>query len=590
MAGQTIAELLIEIGVDVKGADKAASKIEKVTKSAGKTKSKGGLSIKKFAKFAKVGFGAVGAAAIAASAAILKLGKAVFSFVDETTKNLDRIGKESRKSGLGVEEFQRLGFAAERSGTDVNTLAKATRKLNVQMLDVAAGGGKIFTDALFDVGLGIEDIEGKTATEQLGILGDALLTVEDTATRAALAARLLGEEGGPQLLPLLEEGAEGINELSESATGIISEEAVKKAEGFQDTMTDFNGVISEIKAEIAVDLIPIVKDFIAQFRVWLAENQEFIKQDVPKMITKIGNAVLVILPAIADILSAITNLNDNIKDLDKELTNSFGPAWTAVKNVISGILLPIKLVGKAISFVAEQLDKFVRKTEFVLALARRAGITVFDNPEEAPEDALPETNVRGAARGQETNEEREARILGERQNARNVIDFAEFTRKQADRQVSAIRLRVKSIIMKGAKGRKFRKAEKGQLRGQGFSNDEIASLEKRNLKSKGKGGGKGGGGRAKEEEAPVRQLTSVEKFLAGEGIVAADLKLAPIRDEDIKPQAVINITNNNFDIDMDITGVSDPIQAGKEAGKAIKEEFNKRLAQAAQSGQVNVAR
>jgi len=588
---QTIADLLINIGVKAPDAEKAEQKIKGVRQEATKTGQKGGAALKSLAKYAKVGFAAIATAAVAAAAAVVKLGKSIYSFVDETTSNLDKIAKGSQKAGMGTEEFQRLAFAAERSGSSIEALTKASQKFNQNMLDAAAGGGKMFTDALDELGLSFELLEGKTTTEQLGMLGDALLNVEDTAVRAALAAKILGMRGGPELVPLLNEGKKGIKELAGEATGIIKDETIGKATAFRDELTNMMGEVAAVKAELAVELIPVVKDFLEQFLKWVRENENFIKQDIPKIIKGISDVLLDLIPLVQDTIEGFQGFFKEIKQLDERLTEDFGPAWKAVKVAVLAALFPIKLIADAIGAVIDRIVEFVRSSETLLALARRLGIGAFED--------VTTTKMRGAPRPGETPEETEARLLAESRRREREKEVDKILRQDLRETLELNKKFGNKFVaetVKRAKGRKFTQIERTALRNVGRTDTEILRYERANLRraakpEKAKAGAKKE--EEKKEEVILAPLGLLYQQVLGPEFKAEELpsmKQVGLKKEDIKPEAIINITNHTWNIDQDISGVLDPVEAGKQAAAAIKREFDVRLSRAGQSVQVNTVR
>ena len=588
-SAQTISELLIVLGVEVDEADKAAKKIQGVTDSADKAEKTGGSKLSKFAKGAGIAFAAVAAAAAAAAVAVAKAGKDIFSFVVDTTANLDKIAKQADQSGLGVEQYQRLAFVAERSGTNIENVSKASRRIGVLMQDVAQGGGKMFTDTLASIGLSLEDIQGKDTTAQLGIIGDALNTFTDDGEKAAIAAKLLGEEAGPSLVPMLNEGTEGIKKLAAEAGNVFTEEDVGKSVDFQDSLTNVNVIINRVKGDLATALIPVMKDVIEKFTDWLQENEQFIEQDLPEILGKVVEVLSELLPIVADTIVEFKNFFKEIKQLDERLTEDFGPAWEYVKGAVSAALFPIKAVADAIGAVIDRITEFVRSSETLMALARRLGIGAFEK-----------TTTRGAPRPGETPAETEARLLREHQEKEREAQVDKMLRKDlkdAARRNKRYGDKFASETVKGAKGRRFTQLEKDALRGVGKSDAEIRQYEKANIRRGRVGVAPGSAGKAAAAtEAAARPLTSFEQLLGttlGPGFELKQLeavKQVKIKEEDIKPEAVVNITNNTFDITQNITGTTDPVAIGNEAAKAVKREFNIRLSRAAQAAQTNVAR
>ena len=110
-----IAELLVEIGVDVKDAKKAEKElgaVDKKAKALGKSAGASSGKLKKMGAALKT----MAKGAALAAAAVAGIGIALFKFVDAQTEGVDKTLKMSRALGIGVEEMQRLNFAFKQSG------------------------------------------------------------------------------------------------------------------------------------------------------------------------------------------------------------------------------------------------------------------------------------------------------------------------------------------------------------------------------------------------------------------------------------------------------------------------------------------
>lgn len=297
----TIAELLVEIGVEVEDAKAAEAKInslEKETKELGETAKKTDKETKSFAKGLGTNLAkgaAVAAAAIAAAAA------AIFSFVNDTTAGIDATNKLATALGLPVEELQRLQFAAERSGVEAEKLKAGVLKVNAALLGLQEGAAGPASQALEDLGLGLSDLEGLSTTNQIGLIGDRLQEIGNEAERSALSARIFGEEAGPAMASLLAEGQAGLEALGAQAKNVLTQEEADRASAFQDSLTNLSSVIDGIVQQIAVDLIPPIMEMIEGLQMWLTENEELVDQ----VQVFIGLGLEVVLTLLADLFNAV---------------------------------------------------------------------------------------------------------------------------------------------------------------------------------------------------------------------------------------------------------------------------------------------
>lgn len=324
----TIAELLVTIGVEVKDADKAQKKVDDVRKSTTKlgadakrdTKKastafkKFGDTVRRVAARAKVGIGKMVAALkkfkgpiIAAGVAAIAAAVGIFKFVDSQTAALDSLNKLNAAIGTEIEDLQRLTFAASQSGVSQDTLATALKKLNQNLVDIGGGGGKIANEALDELGLNFQDLSKLEASEQLGVIGDALNNVGDESRRSALAAKIFGQRSGPELATLLAEGTEGITALGDAAKGVLTQEEIDRATDFQDRLGELTNTVDALTTELALELLPAVEDMVIAVSDWLEENDAIIRQSIGTFIDLVSDS----LGEVADqfeIVIRVTNL------------------------------------------------------------------------------------------------------------------------------------------------------------------------------------------------------------------------------------------------------------------------------------------
>jgi len=230
-AGPLIAEL--------RGAEKEVQKFNKRATS-------------EIAKLGKA-FGAAGTAAASAFAVMVQ---SSINTADQLTKLSDRVG-------LAVEDVSALAFVAEQSGTSIEALEKP---LAVFAQSLAGGGaqGDKFAKTLAKIGVETKTTDGqlrptldvfKDISEQFNQLGTG-------AEKTALAADIFGAKYGPQLIPLLNQGKDGIEALTDQAQKlglVIDEDTGRAAESFNDNLNvlkkTFTGVANQVASQILPTLV-----------------------------------------------------------------------------------------------------------------------------------------------------------------------------------------------------------------------------------------------------------------------------------------------------------------------------------------------
>lgn len=203
----------------------------------------------------------------------------------------------SRGAGVGVVEFQKLEYAAKRTGVPFGSMARGLRFINKSIKETgdAAKKGQLtgFASALGDVGLRLKDLDGLSATDKFGLISEALQQVKGDSDRAAISAKLFGEESGPQLAGFLLEGRKGIKALGKEAEDlgiIMSADAVSASEDYQNTLIKLEAAVTGVKQTIGVGIIPVLNTAVNSFKDWIKVNRELIAQRVGHVIDGLVNA------------------------------------------------------------------------------------------------------------------------------------------------------------------------------------------------------------------------------------------------------------------------------------------------------------
>ncbi|WP_291015017.1 hypothetical protein [Hydrogenophaga sp.] len=211
---------------------------------------------------AKKGLGGVGSAALSVKGTLATLGlgavaTALVSNVKAAANYADEMSKLAQRAGVTTEAISGLAYAARLGDVDNQALAQGLRKLGI---DANTGGKK-----LAELGIEIADAGGKAKTNDqlLFDLADVLAGMEDPAQRAAVAAKLLGEEVGPKLIPLLSGGSKGLREITAEAEKfgqVVSTEAGKAAEEFNDNLTRMGELAAGTARSLANQLLPAINE------------------------------------------------------------------------------------------------------------------------------------------------------------------------------------------------------------------------------------------------------------------------------------------------------------------------------------------
>ncbi|MBL9150306.1 MAG: hypothetical protein JNM94_16575 [Phycisphaerae bacterium] len=234
-----------------------------------------------------LGLTAVAAAASAPFVASVKLFSDFGSAIDDA----------SNRTGLTAEAMSELGFAAEQSGTTVESLEKGLRVMQRTLVNAAEDGGAA-GEAIASLGLSVDALRALSSDEQFAAIADRIAAIADPAERATVAMRIFGRAGA-ELVPLLAEGASGIGELRKQARdfGISVSGADAKAAGvLNDTLNLLSRAARGASLQIGAALAPAVTDLaertariVAATTAWIRANRDSVVW-IAKTILLVGAA------------------------------------------------------------------------------------------------------------------------------------------------------------------------------------------------------------------------------------------------------------------------------------------------------------
>lgn len=287
----------------------ARDRTKRALTSAGKGVDGFGAKFTSFGSTAAKGFG-VAAAAIAGFGL-----KAVSDF----TKRGDEIDKASQRIGVGAEEFQRLAFAAEQSGSGLEDVEKGIAAMSRRIND--ANNGLSSAKRSFDaIGVSLDDLNGASPEEQFQILAQALADTDDQTVRLATSQEIFGR-AGRQLQPLIAQGAQGIKALGDEAerTGnVMSTQATKDAAALTDSMNTLRHTVGGLIGQAVAPLLPaltaisqtIATDLLPRFSGLIGPITEIAVALLPPLTIALDAAAVVIDTVVAPALGLLADVLD----------------------------------------------------------------------------------------------------------------------------------------------------------------------------------------------------------------------------------------------------------------------------------------
>jgi hypothetical protein len=191
--------------------------------------------------------------------------RAFVNIIEGSIDAADRLNDLSQVTGLAVETLGGLAFAAEKSGSDLEGVAKGVSRLNLQIA-AAKAGNESAIQTFNALGLSMADIKNLSLEDVLIRVADRFAEWEDGANQAAIGNRLFKREF-QSLIPLFNEGGQSLRENLEyfRRYGGITTEVAQKADAFNDTLTKLNLLNKAFATNVALALLPTLDSLAEAF-------------------------------------------------------------------------------------------------------------------------------------------------------------------------------------------------------------------------------------------------------------------------------------------------------------------------------------
>lgn len=204
-------------------------------------------------------FGTVGVAAAAAGVVVGTAAVAMFRLGAAAAAAGDELDATARRIGIGVEELQKLRFAAGEADVDVGSLDGGMRALNATLGAFKSGVGDTRVKEVFEtLGFTQESLRNvKDASDLMPLLADRIAAVQTQAERVKFAKAL----GVEELLPLLEQGAQGLERFgaqAEASGAILDEALVKRLADVDRRVEIADGRLKAASATLGAEFAPAV--------------------------------------------------------------------------------------------------------------------------------------------------------------------------------------------------------------------------------------------------------------------------------------------------------------------------------------------
>lgn len=256
----------------------------------------------------------------------------IANFTKQTLELADTIGKVADSIGVSTDFLQKYQFAAEQSGLTQQEFNKGiqnfTKMVGQSQLRTSEAGR-----TLEKLGVQVKNADGsvRSAEEVFVDLFVALDNVGSQFEKVGILSDLMGRAGA-KLAVLGKDGSDAMKALAESATGVIPEETIRKAEIFNDTMNELKRLVLLPLQVVVIDTANAFLDLLDA--IGLVERKRTklqLQEQLEKLQTTLSNiqdqegqlgAQLTPLNVIGGALESMVKFGNDIRALPKGLLDS----------------------------------------------------------------------------------------------------------------------------------------------------------------------------------------------------------------------------------------------------------------------------
>lgn len=313
----------------------------------------GGMS--KALTAAKIGAGAVAATGMAVTAATGALVKGAAGVAQYG----DNIDKMSQKMGISAEAYQEWDAIMQHSGTSIDALKPSFKTLAQQ----AQRGAEEFKA----LGISEEEVANLSQEDLFAKVITGLQQMEEGTERTAITSKLLGR-GATELGALLNTSAEDTEAMRQRVHelgGVMSDEAVKSAAKFQDTLQDMSTGFDGLKRNMLSEFMPAVTTVMEGMTSIFTGDTDAGLEQLSAGITDLVGKITTVLPDFLNVAGEIIialgeGLIQNLPQLMTAITDVVGRiAEMIIQNLPLLLQTGFEIIMTLASSIAESLPTLI---------------------------------------------------------------------------------------------------------------------------------------------------------------------------------------------------------------------------------------
>jgi phage-related protein len=273
----------------------------------------------------------------------------------------DTIDKQSQKIGISAKAYQEWDAVLQHSGSSIGAMQSAMKKLTQE----ASTG----SDAFQKLGISQEDALSMSQEDLFAATITGLQGMEAGTERAALAQELLGRSS-QEMAALLNTSAEDTQAMKDRVNelgGVMSDDAVKAAAGYQDALQDMQTAMAGLSRGLISEFLPGFTEVMNGITNIFSGDAEGGVGQVVAGLSSIGETIVNAIPEFAthaaELVTGLANaIAEHLPELvDKGAEMVTNAATGFLNNLPEMISSAGELINQLISFLMENMPQMMEK-------------------------------------------------------------------------------------------------------------------------------------------------------------------------------------------------------------------------------------
>jgi hypothetical protein len=260
---------------------------------------------------------------------------------------VDAISDRAAGLGMDPQKYQRMGYAAQMAGSNIEELGGAFSFLQGN-ISQALGGDKNMIKFFARAGVSVRDLRALRPDEVFEKIADKFKQVGDEGPNASkkieVMEALLGK-GGKKLKQVLDLGSDGMKAFYKEADELgitLGGDTMSAMGAFNDMWDKMRLTIFGALARGLAKIAPTIEAVMDRIVKWTAANRELINSKF----TEWADKAMVIVPRIATAASEVAVAVVEVVSVVDKVAQAMG-GWQSVIAVVTGVIVGNLLVSLA---------------------------------------------------------------------------------------------------------------------------------------------------------------------------------------------------------------------------------------------------